>query len=702
MRPTYAILLLASAAAISNDLRSEPMDTRVNPLISEPTAPFGALPFDTVRLEDFRPAIERGMDIEKREYAAILDNPEPPAFANTVEALELVGEDLHRALSVFDTLCSSATNDDLQALEAELAPVRARHWNELTLNPRLFQRVDALHHQRDALGLTPEQLRLLEESHKGLRLSGAGLDEAGRTRLAQINERLATLETSFAQNLQAEEDEWMLVIEDVADLEGLPESLVSAAASAAQERELAGKWVITLSRSSVEPFITYSARRDLRERAAKAWGLRGDNNDAHDNKAILREILVLRQETARLLGYPTYAHYATDGVMAGTPDNVLKLLNDVWAPAKAQHARERAQVEEMARADGIDQLEFWDQRYYANKVRLAHYDVNEEEVKQYFELGRMIDAMFYTANRLFGVTFEPIAGIPVYHPDVRVYEVKDADGRHLSLFYMDPFARTGKRSGAWMNSNRDQRRFHSEVRPLVSNNNNISKADPALLTLDDAITLFHEFGHGLHGMLTDVTYESLSGTDVDRDLVELPSQLFEHWVLQPEVLRKFALHYKTGEPIPEALIKRILAAQNYGEAFSQIEYVSSAIVDIELHLLPDPAALDVNAFEAEILAKYGMPPAMRLRHRPPHFHHMFDGDQYAAGYYTYLWAAVLEYDMFEAFTEAGDVFDPEVARRLKTYLYSAGNVRDPVETYKLLRGRMPTVEPLLRGKGFVE
>lgn len=692
--PAVIAAFLCSAA--TNEVFSE-----MNPLLDVPTAPFGALPFNTVRLEHFLPALAKAMAEENAEYDAIVSNSEPPTFENTIEAMERAGKLSERVINIFYTLSSSATNKELQELESKIAPMIAKHVSGLLINPPLFDRVNALYQERESLDLNHEQRRLLEVTHLKLRRAGAGLDKAGRERLAQLHELQAEVETKFTQNVQDDEDSWAMVIEE-SDLAGLPESLVSAAAEAARERGHEGKYAITLSRSSVEPFITYSARRDLREKAARAWANRGDNNDAHDNKELLRQIVELRLERARLLGYPSFAHYATEDVMAATPEAVLKLLLDVWEPAKRQFHRDREQISEMARADGIDSLEFWDWRYYQNKVRMAHYSVDEEEVKQYFELDRMIDALFYVAKRLFGVSFTEIDGIPTYHADVRVYEVKDSAGQHLALFYMDPFARTGKRSGAWMSSFFNQASFDGVVRPHVSNNNNISRADPALLSLDDAMTLFHEFGHGLHGILTNVAYPSMSGTNVDRDIVELPSQLFEHWVLQPEVLNKFALHHKTGEPMPKSLVEKIIASQTYGEGFATIEYIGSALADIELHLMDDFESFDATEFEKRIREKYDMPDEVLFRHRLPHFLHLFSGDHYASGYYTYLWAAVLEYDMWEAFEESGNVFDPVLAKRLNDYLYSAGNSRSPTDAYKLLRGRMPTVQPLLRGRGFVE
>ncbi len=514
------------------------------------------------------------------------------------------------------------------------------------------------------------------------------------------------MHTLFGQNVLHDEREWRLVL-DEADLDGLPGFARAAAAQAAAERELPGRYVVTLARSSIEPFLTFSSRRDLRRTAHEAWTARGSHPGDADNTPLIREIMALRAEQARLLGYENFAAYRLDDSMAKTTDAVERLLLEVWDPAKKKASAERAALEGMARAEGLNEpLEPWDWRYYAEKVRRAQYDLDEAEVKPYFVLDNMVAAAFDTAGHLFGLTFTARGDLPVYHPDVRVWEVRDRAGAHVGLFLHDNFARPGKHSGAWSSRYRDQQNLDGPVAPIVVNNNNFSKSDsaggePTLLSFDDAETLFHEFGHGLHTLLSRVRYPSQSGTAVRRDFVEFPSQVFEHWMSVPENLRKYARHYQTGEPIPEALMSRLLAARTFNEGFATVEYTASALIDLELHRDPHPENLDPDRFEREFLATYEVPREIGLRHRPAHFQHLFAGGGYAAGYYAYLWAEVLDADGFAAFTEAGDVFDPALAARLKD-IYSAGDTRDPMELYRAFRGRDPDIAALLRQRGLTE
>jgi peptidyl-dipeptidase Dcp len=669
-----------------------------NPLFETWTTPFGLPPFDRIVPAHFPPAFDRGMAEEIADIAAITGAAEPPTFANTIEALERSGRLLNTVGDLFHNLNASATNKEIDAIARDYAPRLAAHRSKIALDPGLFARIDALYQERATLGLAPDQLRLLERYHLRFVRAGALLGAVEKARMGEIQARMATLHTHFGQNVLFDEDEWRLVL-DEADLAGLPDFGREAAAAAAQERGLDGKYVITLSRSSVEPFLTFSARRDLRETAYKAWVARGEHQGEHDNAPLIAELLALRQEQARLLGYDSYAAYRLDDTMAKTPDAAEHLLEQVWTPAKHRAAAERAELASAANADGLNEpLAPWDWRYYAEKVRAATYEFDEGAVKPYFVLDNMVAALFATAGRLFGLSFAPRPDCPVYHPDVRGYEVRGGDGKAIGLFLHDNFARTGKRSGAWMSSYRDQEMLDGEVLPIVVNNNNFSKGSPTLLSFDDARTLFHEFGHALHGLLSRVRYRSQSGTAVLRDFVEFPSQIMEHWVQAPETLRQYARHYQTGEPLPEALLAKLLAARNFNQGFATVEYTACAMLDLELHARTDAAPVDIAAAEREFLARVGMPREIGLRHRPTHFQHLFDGAGYAAGYYAYMWAEVLDADGYAAFTEKGDVFDPGLAGKLKT-IYSAGDTRDPMVLYREFRGREPEIDALLAQRG---
>ncbi|HTV87562.1 MAG TPA: M3 family metallopeptidase [Stellaceae bacterium] len=670
-----------------------------NPFFERWTTPFGLPPFDRIRPAHFPPAFDRGIAEQTAEIAGIVGADAPPDFANTVEALERSGRLLTQVSRVFHNLTGSATNPALDAIDLDYAPKLAAHQMKIALDPGLFARLDALYQARERLGLEPDQRRLLERYHLRFVRNGARLAPAPKARIAAIGERLATLHTLFGQNVLHDEDEWHLVL-DAADLDGLPGFARAAAAAAAEERGLAGKYVITLARASVEPFLTFSARRDLRQAACEAWAARGAHPGMHDNRPLVREIVQLRAEQAHLLGYADYAAYRLDDTMAKTPAAAEELLRRVWEPAKRKAAAERAELTELALATGLnDRLEPWDWRYYAEQVRQQKYALDEAALKPYFVLDAMVEAAFASAGRLFGVDFIAQPDCPVYHPDVRAYEVRDrAGGRPIGLFLHDNFARTGKRSGAWMSSYRNQESLDGEVLPIVVNNNNFVKGDPTLLSFDDAHTLFHEFGHALHGLLSRVRYPSQSGTAVRRDFVEFPSQVFEHWLTVPETLRRYARHYQTGEPLAEATIGRLLAAANFNRGFATIEYAACAMLDLDLHSRRDPGDLDITAYEQEFLAAIGMPPAIGLRHRPAHFQHLFAGSGYAAGYYAYLWAEVLDADGFAAFTDKGDAFDPALAARLKA-VYSAGDTEDPMMLYRAFRGRDPDTAPLLQQRG---
>ncbi len=674
-----------------------------NPLLGAWTAPFGVPPLEGIAPAHFRPAFELAMAEHGVEIAAIAAQAVEPDFENTVAALERSGRTLARVSNVFYVLAGAHTNPDIQAIERDMSPLLARHWNDIHLNDALFARLDALHRRVAGLGLTAEQARVLERYHSLFRRAGAGLDAAAKQRLKEIAERLASLGTHFGQNVLADEQSYTLPLDGEADLAGLPEFARAAARGAAAERGLADTHVVTLGRSSVEPFLQFSGRRDLREKVFRAWIARGDHSGATDNNPVIAEMTALRDERARLLGYPSFAHYKLDDTMAKTPDAVTGLLDAVWAPARRRVGQERDALQEMVAAEGGNfALAAWDWRFYAEKLRKARYDLDESEIKPYLPLDHIIEAAFYTANRLFGLAFTLRADVPVYHPDVRVWEVTGPDGRHVGVFFGDYFARASKRSGAWMTTLREQEKLDGEVRPLVLNVMNFNKGEagePTLLSFDDARTLFHEFGHGLHGLLSDVTYPLISGTGVLQDFVELPSQLYEHWLDRPEVLQRFARHYQTGAPMPEALMDRLLKSRTFNQGYTTTEYLGSSYVDLDFHL---GGAKDAHAVEAETRERMRMPEEVVMRHRPPHFQHIFSGDGYAAGYYSYLWSEVLDADAFNAFVEAGDVFDPGVARRLRDNVYAAGGARDSAEAYKAFRGRMPTVDALLKRRGLTE
>jgi peptidyl-dipeptidase Dcp len=683
-----------------NEGNSSPGRTASNPLLGEWTGRFGLPPFGALKPEHFAPAFEQGLSRHRTEIDAIAADPAAPNFDNTVAAMESSGTLLTRVSNVFFVLAGADTSDDLQAIERDISPLLARHDNEIYLNEALFRRIDDLHRRRHELGLSAEQRRVLERYHTHFVRAGAGLD-AEKRRLAEIGERLASLGTAFGQNVLADEKAFALVLEE-GDLGGLPDFVLAAARAAAEERGFFGKHVITLSRSSIEPFLQFSSRRDLREKAHHAWLMRGENGGASDNRAIIAEMAALRAQRAKLLGYASFADYRLADQMAKTPQAVRELLDNVWQRGRSRAQRERDELQAKIREEGGNfAVAPWDWRYYSEKVRKARYAIDEAETKPFFQLDRMIEAAFETARRLFGLTFSPV-DLPLYHPDVRAWEVKDAGGKHVGLFLGDYFTRESKHSGAWMTSLRDQEKLAGEIPPIIVNVMNFSKPEPghaALLSFDDARTLFHEFGHALHGLLSNVTYPLLSGTAVSSDFVELPSQLYEHWLEVPEILKKYARHCRTGEPMPQALLDRVLAARNFNQGCATVEYTASALVDIDLHSLPDAEGIDVTGFEREALARIGMPDEIVMRHRLPHFQHLFSGGGYAAAYYSYLWSEVLDADAFLAFEEKGNAFDPETAQRLRDYIYSAGNLRDPAEAYTAFRGRLPTVDALLKKRG---
>jgi peptidyl-dipeptidase Dcp len=703
--PDSLLVRLGTAALLA----AAPATAADNPLLAPWRGPHGGVPpFDAVRVEHFRPALEAAMAEQLAEIDAIAAEETAPTFDNTVAAFERSGAALDRVTTVYSVFAATMSTPEFQQIEREMAPKLAALSDAITQNEKLFARLEAVYQARESSDLTAEQRRLVWLHTTNFVRAGAKLDVAGKKRMAEINQRLATLYTSFRQNVLADETGYVLWL-DGPDLAGLPESVRSGAAAAAAERGQAGRFAILNTRSSMEPFLVYSDRRDLREKVWRAYFGRGDNGDERDNNAIIREVLKLRAERAKLLGYATHAHWRLEHAMARTPERAMELLEAVWGPATARVREEVADMQAIADAEaaaaGIPRfaIEPWDYRYYAEKVRKAKYDLDTDQVKPYLQLERLREGMFHVAGELFGFRFAPAEGVPVVHPDVRVWEVADREsGRRIGVWYFDPYARTGKRSGAWMATYRRQQRLDGEVTTIVSNNSNFVKGapgEPILISWDDAETLFHEFGHALHGLSSRVTYPTLAGTAVARDYVEFPSQLLEHWLPTPEVLSRYATHFRTGEAIPAALVERIERASTFNQGFETTEYLASALVALTLHLAGD-ADIDPDAFERDTLAALGMPREIVMRHRTPHFSHVFSSDAYSAGYYSYLWADTLTADAWEAFTSAGGAWDRAVARRLVEHVFAVGNTVDPAEGYRAFRGRDAGIEALMRDRGF--
>ncbi|MEM8576433.1 MAG: M3 family metallopeptidase [Pseudomonadota bacterium] len=665
-----------------------------NPLLSDWDTPFGIAPFDAISDDDFAPALDAALASHRAEIDAIAGDTAPVTFDNVVGALERAGEDLSRVLSTFFTVAGADSNPAREALQRDFSPKIAAHYAEITANTALYARVAELWAQRDGFDLTEEEARVLMLTHRSFVRAGAALDGAEAARMKEIKGRLATLGTSFMQNLLADERDWTLPLAE-SDLAGLPQFVIDAARAAGEEKGADGP-VVTLSRSLIVPFLQFSPRRDLRETAYKAWAARGAGGGETDNRAIAAETLALREERARLLGYDNFAAFKLETEMAGTAAAVRDLLMQVWAPAKAAAEADAWVLGQMMSADGVNgTLEPWDWRFYAERRRKEMHDLDEAELKPYFQLDRMIAAAFDCAERLFGLRFAAL-DVPLYHADCRAWEVT-RDGEHVAVFIGDYFARGSKRSGAWCSAMRAQAKFPDKQTPIVINVCNFAKGDPALLSYDDARTLFHEFGHALHQMLSDVTFESVSGTSVARDFVELPSQLYEHWLDVPEVLSTHAVHAETGEVIPRTLLDKVLAAATYDMGFQTVEYVASALVDLSFHDAPAPA--DPMARQAEVLAELGMPHAIGMRHATPHFAHVFAGDGYSSGYYSYMWSEVMDADAFAAFEEAGDAFDPATAKALEDNILSTGGSVEAADLYVAFRGRLPGVDALLKGRG---
>jgi len=673
-----------------------------NPLLARWSAPFGLPPFAKIKPADYAPAFKTAMAENKAEIKAIADNPAKPTFANTIVPLEKAGTNLNRVCNVFFNLTSADTNDALQKIERAIAPKLSAHGSAIYLNAKLYKRIADLYARRDDLDLDDEQARILERTHTWFVRSGAQLNAADKKRVAAINSQLAQLTTQFSQNVLSDEQAWRMVLDTEADLEGLSEAQKQAAARAADDAGLPGKHVITLSRSSVEGFLQSSTRRNLREDAFKAWIKRGEMRPETDNRALIGQIAALRLEYAQIMGHKTFADYSLADTMAKTPSAVHDLLGRVWPAAIAAASLEREALQKRVASEGGNfEIAAWDWRFYAEKERAERFDLDESDVRQHFELEAMIAACFDTATRLFGLRFTEQTNLKLYHPDVRAWDVTDSEGRHIALFLGDYFARPSKRSGAWMSAYRSQQKLKADIRPIVVNVLNFARAgvgQATLLSFDDARTLFHEFGHALHGMLSDVTYPSLAGTAVSRDFVELPSQLYEHWLSQPQVLKRYAKHAKTGKPMSEAMLEKLKAARNFNQGFATVEFTAAAIVDMDLHSITSADGFDATKFEAKSLKRIGMPREIVMRHRLPHFNHVMGG--YAAGYYSYMWSEVMDADAFAAFEETGNIFSQKIAKKLREHIYAAGNRVDPADAYIAFRGRPPEVEGLLKKRGF--
>ena len=691
----------------TSDAQSSSGSTGTNPLLAKWEGPYGGVPpFDRAQVSQFKSALEAGMADQLAEIDKIAKDPAAPTFENTITALERSGQSLNRANTVYAVFGGTMSGPEVQAVQREMAPRLAAFNDQINQNTALFKRIEAVYNDSKSgkSKLTAEQQRLAWYYHTNFVRAGARLDAPSKARLSEINQKLAGLFTKFSQNVLAEETDQFLVLKTEADLAGLPQSVRDAAAAAATTKKQTAAGVIMNTRSSVDPFLTYSDRRELREQAWRMFINRGDNGGEHDNNAIITDILQLRAERAKLLGYQTHAHWRLENAMAKTPEQALKLMEEVWKPAVARVREEVRDMQALADKEGAKiKIEPWDYRYYAEKVRKERYDLDQNELKEYLQLEKLREGIFWVAGELFNFEFTPAKDVPVVHPDVRVWEVTDKTTKaHIGLWYFDPYARAGKRSGAWMNAYRTQERVNGKITTIVSNNSNFVKGkpgEPLLISWDDAETMFHEFGHALHGLNSNVTYPSLSGTAVARDYVEFPSQLLEHWLSTPEVLQRFAVHYKTGKPIPAALVERIEKAATFNEGFSTVEYLAAALVDMKLHLAGDKK-IDADAFEKATLAELGMPDEIVMRHRTPHFLHVFSSDGYAAGYYSYLWSDVLTADAFGAFVEGKGAYDKDVAARLRKHIFSVGNTIDPADAYRSFRGREPRIEALMKKRGF--
>ena len=704
MKKLFLLMVLSSLIVSSCAKKTAEMPVEVNPLLSDYGTPFETPPFDRIKEEHFLPAYQEGMNQHNADIAAIIGNPDAPTFENTIVALDNSGSLLTKVDNLFNGLRGANTNDEIQRIAKEVTPLLSKHFDNITLNAEIFARVKAVYDRKDSLDLSVEQSELLDKFYKDFVRNGANLDGEKQARLREINEELSLLSLSFGENILKEDNAFELVIEEEEDLSGLPENVVAGAAEAARERGHEGKWVFTLHKPSLIPFLQYSDKRQLREKIFAAYINRGNNGNEMDNKTTVSRMAALRAERAQLLGYETHAHYVLEENMAKQPESVYRLLNQLWVPALKKAKTEAEDLRSMIAGEGHEfELEPWDWWYNAQKVKKAKFDLDEEVLRPYFKLENVIEGVFNVASELFDIRFVARDDISVYHEDVKVFEVKNADGTHVGILYTDYFPRSSKRGGAWMNSLRKQSiKNGKKVTPLIYNVGNFSKptADkPSLLSFDEVLTLFHEFGHALHGLLSDCTYETLSGTSVARDFVELPSQIMENWASHPEVLKTYARHYETGEPIPQDLIDKMKKASFFNQGFAAVEYLAASFLDMDWHTLSVPEEKDCLEFEEKSMNRIGLMPEIVVRYRSPYFSHIFAGG-YSSGYYSYVWAEVLDADAFEAFKEKG-IFDQETAQSFRKNILEAGGTEDPMVLYKRFRGAEPTVEPVLRRKGLI-
>ena len=695
---------IAMTACDKKEKEEQPKDTAENPFFTEYDTPYAVPPFDVIKIEHYLPAYEKGISKKKAEVIAIAENDAEPTFENTIVALDNSGALLRKVDNVFSNLLSSMTNDKMQEIAKEITPLMAQLRDDIYLNEDLFQRIKTLYENREDLDLNSEQMKLLKDTYKAFVRNGANLDREKKARLREINEKLSLLSLKFGENVLKETNKFELVIEDEDNLAGLPNSVRKAAAEAAKERGYKGKWVFTIHKPSLIPFLQYSDKRELREKMLKAYINQGNNNDELDNKDILTEMVNLRIERAKLLGYESHAHYILEENMAEKPENVYELLNKIWEPALKNAKKEAKELQALIEKEGKDfELKPWDWWYYAEKLRKEKYDLDEEQLRPYFQLENVIDGVRMVANKLWGITLEERKDLPKYHKDVKVFEVKEADGSHIGILYTDYFPRESKRGGAWMNAIRKQCRVDGQmVTPIICNVGNFTKPTsdkPSLLSMDEVETLFHEFGHALHGLLSDCTYRSLSGTSVARDWVELPSQIMEHWATHPEVLKMYAKHYETGEPIPDELIKKIKKSEKFNQGFITVEFLAAAFLDMDWHTQTEQQEFDASEFENRSMEKIGLIPEIVVRYRSPYFRHVFAGG-YSSGYYSYIWSGVLDSDAFQAFEET-DIFDKETANKFREYILAKGGTEEPMKLYIKFRGREPSIEPLLKNRGLL-
>lgn len=700
-------MLMAAGLAVilgacSSQQQSDVAKTTPNPFFTEYTTPFGVPPFDQIEVAHYKPALLKGMEEHAKEVEAIVSNPEEPTFENTIVALDQCGQLLQKVMYAFGGQSSVNTNDEIQALEQEFYPMLSKHSDDIRMNPKLFARVKAVYEKKDQLGLDKEQMKLLEETYKGFARGGANLPEADQAKLRELNTKISTLQLTFSQNVLKETNAYQLVIDNEADLAGLSEDVKVKAAETAKEKGLEGKWVFTLHNPSVMPFLSYADNRELRRQIFEAYTNRGNNNNANDNKEIVKQLVAARLEKAKLMGYKDYAAFVLEENMAKDEQNVYDLLNQVWTPALAKAKEELADINaEIKKAGGDFEAEGWDWRYYFEKAKKAKYNVDENEMRPYFELSHVREGIFYTANRLYGITFTEIKDIPKPDPDAFAFECKDKDGTTLGVLYMDFFTRPGKGGGAWCGGYRSQTyQDGKRVPPIVTTVFNFSKpaeGQPALLTADETETVFHEFGHALHSLFGDVHYYGVA--DVPRDFVELPSQVDEHWAVEPEVLKVYAKHYQTGEVIPQALVDKMIKAGKYGQGFATTEYVAASLLDMDYHVLKEiPQDFDIEKFEAKMMNDRGLIRQIPPRYRTTYFGHTMEGG-YTAGYYSYMWAEVLDADAFEAYKETGDIFNQEVAQKFRQYVLTPGGIDDAMDMYVNFRGKKPSIDPLLKNRG---